>query len=156
MFGFKLLKSDDGQLAVEYMFIVILSLLIILTFLLPLTCEIMDYTLDISKSIKNKVILTDIANSIDRVSSSGSGSRKILYLDDCDDSVISINTFTDSKGVERSSLSTDLLLSDNNIKKITVKTKNKINSSLIYLKKGENGLLIEKSFYDEIIISNIY
>lgn len=135
-------KDLNGQIAIEYLFISLVSILLILTIILPLVSETIDYSSDISKCSKNKKVLSDISNSIDYVALNGPGSRRILIFYDCDNSIINLGNYYD-KNINLGSLSSEVKLSNNYFKKINVTCNYPLDSNSLVLKKGKNKILIE-------------
>lgn len=131
----KFLKSNKGQLSIEYLFIFIISLTLITVILIPLISSSLDYAIDVTHTYNTKAELSEIVNGINEVYASGSGSKRTILLTMPEDCVLSFS----SNGVN-----TNLKLSDDKIKNIKLNVEdNSLNNPPIQLKKGYNKLCIE-------------
>ncbi|MDO5861016.1 class III signal peptide-containing protein [Methanobrevibacter sp.] len=126
--------DNRGQISLEYMLIFTISLIVLIVFTMPLVNQGIKTTLDVSDSIKAKSDLSKIALAIKTVYGEGQGSRQ----------TVTINSEQSNKvDVESSYLSCNLKLKDNSYKLIKVSSKSNLKSSSIYLKKGENNVVVE-------------
>ncbi len=133
-----IIREDKGQLSIEYLFIFIISLILILSLILPFVSNVFDYTFDVSNSYTTKAELSQIANGINYVYASGSGSRRTVFVNMAENTEVYIYNQNN-----KAYLIASKVLSDNNTKEIIVETeKTDINSNL-FLYKGFNKVIIE-------------
>lgn len=125
--------DDNGQIAAEYLFIFIISLIIITLCFLPLISLSLDYTMDSTNVYNTKVELTRIQKGLNEVTVTGSGSKRTVLLNMPEDTVLT---------VKDSSLKAYVVLSDNTVKEIKLDTLNNDLNRNIPLKKGYNRLVI--------------
>lgn len=131
----KFIKSNKGQLSIEYLFIFIISITLITLIFIPLISDSLDYTIDLTHTYNTKVELSEIVNGINEVYASGSGSKRTIFLTMPEDCVLSFSS---------NNINTNLKLSDNTIKNIKLNTEyDNLNNPPIQLKKGYNKLCIE-------------
>lgn len=73
-----MLKENNGQIAVEYLFIFAIALIILTIFTLPLASLAIDKTTDVSDAVNVKSQMYKIAGGINQVYGEGHGARQTL------------------------------------------------------------------------------
>ncbi len=135
-----LVDEIKGQLSLEYLFIFILSIMLIISLILPLIGTEFDYTFDVTNSYQIKAELSQLANGINYVYATGSGSKRTIFLNMPED--IKLNIYSQkNKGF----IQAEIILSDNNTKEIIVETKKTNINSNLFLNKGFNKVVIQWS-----------
>lgn len=135
-----LVDEIKGQLSLEYLFIFILSIMLIISLILPLIGTEFDYTSDVTNSYQIKAELSQLANGINYVYATGSGSKRTIFLNMPED--IKLNIYSQkNKGF----IQAEIILSDNNTKEIIVETKKTNINSNLFLNKGFNKVVIQWS-----------
>lgn len=126
--------DDKGQISLEYLLILVISLIILIAFTLPLMDYGMGVALDVSDSLKVKSDLSDIALAVKTVYNEGQGSKQTVHVQPKDS--IKVN-------VGQSHISASMPLHEGGYKKIKVSCKSNLESSSIYLRKGSNTIIVE-------------
>lgn len=135
-----LVDEIKGQLSLEYLFIFIISIILIISLILPLIGTGFDYTSDVTNSYQIKAELSQLANGINYVYASGSGSKRTILVNMPED--IELNIYSqNNKGF----IQAEIILSDNNTKEIIVETKKTNINSNLFLYKGFNKVVIQWS-----------
>lgn len=129
-----MIGDNRGQVSFEYLLIFAVSLIILIVFTMPLVNQSIETALDVSDSITVKDDLSKIALSINSVYGEGQGSRQTI-------SIYSTKSF--KVNVASSYLSCNIKLKNDNNKLIKVSCKSNLESSSIYIKKGENTVVVE-------------
>lgn len=76
-----MLKENNGQIAVEYLFIFAIALIILTIFTLPLASLAIDKTTDVSDAVNVKSQMYKIAGGINQVYGEGHGARQTVNLE---------------------------------------------------------------------------
>jgi hypothetical protein len=75
---FKTSRNERGQLSLEFLLVSLVSILLLISFSLPLTGIAVDSTIDSADSMEIKSEIVKITNFIDEVYSDGRGSKRIF------------------------------------------------------------------------------
>ncbi|WP_295722250.1 hypothetical protein [uncultured Methanobrevibacter sp.] len=135
---YKILDELRGQLSLEYLFIFIISIILIISLIFPLIGIEFDYASDVTRSYQIKAELSQLANGINYVYATGSGSKRTIFVNIPED--IEINIYSqNNKGF----IQTEIILSDNNTKEIIVESKKTNINSNLFLYKGFNKVVIQ-------------
>lgn len=133
-------RETKGQLSLEYLFIFIISIILIISLILPLIGTEFDYTSDVTNSYQIKAELSQLANGINYVYATGCGSKRTIFVNMPED--IELNIYSQkNKGF----IQAEIILSDNNTKEIIVETKKTNINSNLFLYKGFNKVVIQWS-----------
>jgi len=134
--------SNDfkGQLSLEYLLISFLTILILVTILLPLANLGIDLGLDSSNTLEIKSEVSKIANGIDSVYSNGAGSRRTIAIQVPKD--INIR-FSKDPNFEKGLATVNHVLSDGSLKKIELSYKYPNLNFDLHLTKGYNTIIID-------------
>ena len=108
--------------------------MILIVFTMPLVNQSIETTLDVSESIKVKDDLSKVALSVNSVYGEGQGSKKTV-------NIYSTKSFKVS--VANSYLSCNIKLKNGKNKLIKVSCKSNLKESSIYIKKGENTVVVQ-------------
>ena len=108
--------------------------MILIVFTMPLVNQSIETTLDVSDSIKIKDDLSKIALSVNSVYGEGQGSKKTV-------SIHSTKAF--KVNIASSYLSCNIKLKNDKNKLIKVSCKSNLKESSIYIKKGENTVVVQ-------------
>ena len=126
--------DNRGQISLEYLLITVISLMVLIACTLPLMDYSMGTAMDISDSLKVKSDLSDIAFAVKTVYNEGQGSKQTVHIQPKE----GINVH-----VEESHLSTRVPLHDGGYKMVKVPCKSNLESSSVYLKKGNSAIIVE-------------
>ena len=126
--------DNRGQISLEYLLITVISLIVLIAFTLPLMDYGMGTALDVSDSLKVKSDLSDIAFAVKTVYNEGQGSKQTVFLQPKEE--VKVN-------VEGSYLSSRAPLHDGGYKMVKVPCKSNLESSSVYLKKGNSDIIVE-------------
>lgn len=129
-----MIRDNRGQISLEYLLIFSVSFIILIVFTLPLLEESLNYTFDVSDSIKTKSDLSKLSNAIKQVYGEGQGSKKTVTLDV--DKSVKIN-------INNNQVSSKIKLKNNQYKEITINVKSKLKTTSFKLTKGEKIFIIE-------------
>ncbi|MBE6502249.1 MAG: class III signal peptide-containing protein [Methanobrevibacter thaueri] len=128
------MNDSKGQVALEYLLIFAVSLILLVIFTLPLTELTIQNTLDVSDTLNAKSDLSKLSQAIEEVYGQGQGSRQTVNV------VLSKNC---KVNVESNYISCNLKLHDGKSKSEKIYFKSTLEKSALYLKKGENSIVIE-------------
>lgn len=126
--------DEKGQQSVELIFIIAISIMILLTFTLPISKVAIENNLDMKESLNAKYCVGEIANGINHVYAQGSGSRVVLNLVADED----FHVFISSGNVN-----VVVKLHDNSYKMVKQSIKCGNVNTQLFLVKGENKIIIE-------------
>ena len=129
-----MIKDNRGQISLEYLLIFAVSLILLITFTLPIAEFGLEKTLDVSNTLNVKSEISKMSNAISQVYSEGQGSKQTLYLN--------LNKAVSVK-ITNSYLSTSFKLSDGKTKVIKLNHESNLDSGSMFLDKGENKIIIE-------------
>ena len=73
--------DSRGQVSLEYLLIFVISLIIMISFTMPMTELSVKNTLDVSDSLNMKAQLSKIAHAIEQVYGEGQNSRHSVNID---------------------------------------------------------------------------
>ena len=135
-----MVKDSKGQVSLEYLLILVVSLMILIVFTLPLMEDSIKMTLDVSDSLKVKSDLSDIVSAITTVYNEGQGSKQTVHIQSKEP--IKVNVGSDY-------VSANVGLHDHKYKAIGLACKSNLKSSSINLKKGNNIIVVEWPVNDE-------
>ena len=125
---------DRGQVSLEYMLIFAISLILLAVFTLPLTERTIENTLDVSDTLDVKSDLSKISLAVKEVYGQGQGSKQTIHIVSSKD--LQVN-------VADNYISCTLKLNDGQTKTEKMYFKSTLEKSSIYLKKGENSIVVE-------------
>jgi hypothetical protein len=153
----KMLSDDKAQLSVEYLLLVMVTIVIFTVIILPLLGIAIDFTFDSLDSLTIKSEISKITKSIDIVYSNGAGAKRSVVLDlpkeveiDFSKSVFGENGVSNK---EEGIAIFNILLSDGNWKTFEISYKYPNLEQSLHLYKGKNVVVVEWSTdSDEIII----
>ncbi|WP_462315208.1 class III signal peptide-containing protein [Methanobrevibacter sp.] len=126
--------DDRGQVSLEYMLIFAISLILLAVFTLPLTERTIENTLDVSDTLDVKSDLSKISLAVKEVYGQGQGSKQTIHIVSSKD--LQVN-------VADNYISCTLKLNDGQSKTEKMYFKSTLEKSSIYLKKGENSIVVE-------------
>lgn len=129
-----MMDDRKGQAALEYLLIFAISLILLIVFTLPLTELAIEDTLDVSDTLNVKSDLSKISQTIKEVYGQGQGSKQTVNL------VLSRDLKVNVAG---NYVSCSLKLKDGKVKTEKITFKSNLEKSSIYLKKGENSIIVE-------------
>ena len=75
-----MIKDNSGQVSLEYLLIFAISLIILVTFTLPLTELTIENTLDVSDTLDVKSDLSQLSQAICQVYGEGQGSKQTVTV----------------------------------------------------------------------------
>ena len=126
--------DDNGQVSLEYMLIFAISLILLAVFTLPLTERTIENTLDVSDTLDVKSDLSKMSLAVKEVYGQGQGSKQTIHIVSSKD--LQVN-------VADNYISCTLKLNDGQTKTEKMYFKSTLEKSSIYLKKGENSIVVE-------------
>ena len=126
--------DDRGQVSLEYMLIFAISLILLAVFTLPLTERTIENTLDVSDTLDVKSDLSKMSLAVKEVYGQGQGSKQTIHIVSSKD--LQVN-------VADNYISCTLKLNDGKSKTEKMYFKSTLEKSSIYLKKGENSIVVE-------------
>lgn len=126
--------DDRGQVSLEYMLIFAISLILLAVFTLPLTERTIENTLDVSDTLDVKSDLSKMSLAVKEVYGQGQGSKQTIHIVSSKD--LQVN-------VADNYISCTLKLNDGQSKTEKMYFKSTLEKSSIYLKKGENSIVVE-------------
>lgn len=129
-----MLKENNGQISVEYLFIFAIALILLTVFTLPLANLAIEKTTDISDAINVKSQLYKIADGINQVYGEGQGAKQSVNLEL--DQSINVNIY-------KKHLSAGVKFNDHSSKLIKVNHDADVISGILNLNKGKNTIVIE-------------
>ena len=129
-----MIKDNSGQVSLEYLLIFAISLIILVTFTLPLTELTIENTLDVSDTLDVKSDLSQLSQAICQVYGEGQGSKHTV-------TIISSKSITFNIG--NSFISSNLKLKDGSKKNLKVSYKSTLAKSNIPITKGVNKIIVE-------------
>ena len=129
-----MLKENNGQISVEYLFIFAIALILLTVFTLPLANLAIEKTTDISDAINVKSQLYKIADGINQVYGEGQGAKQSVNLEL--DQNINVNIY-------KKHLSAGVKFNDHSSKLIKVNHDADVISGILNLNKGKNTIVIE-------------
>ena len=128
------MNDDKGHVSFEYLLIFAISLILLIVFTLPLTELTIGNTLDVSDTLNAKSDLSKISQAIEEVYGQGQGSKQTVHAVLSND--LKVN-------VENNYISCNLKLNGGQIKSEKIYFKSTLEKSDIYLRKGENSIIVE-------------
>lgn len=129
-----MMDDKRGQVAMEYLLIFAVSLILLVVFTLPLTERTVENAIDVSDTLDAKSGLSKLAQAISEVYGQGQGSRQTVSIVAPDD--LKVN-YADNH------VSCTLKLNDGKSKTEKIYFKSTLEKSGIYLRKGENSIVVE-------------
>ncbi len=126
--------DDRGQVSLEYMLIFAISLILLAVFTLPLTERTIENTLDVSDTLDVKSDLSKMSLAVKEVYGQGQGSKQTIHIVSSKDLQVD---------VADNYISCTLKLNDGQSKTEKMYFKSTLEKSSIYLKKGENSIVVE-------------
>ena len=129
-----MMVDDRGQVSLEYMLIFAISLILLAVFTLPLTERTIENTLDVSDTLDVKSDLSKMSLAVKEVYGQGQGSKQTIHIVSSKD--LQVN-------VADNYISCTLKLNDGQSKTEKMYFKSTLEKSSIYLKKGENSIVVE-------------
>ena len=126
--------DDRGQVSLEYMLIFAISLILLAVFTLPLTERTIENTLDVSDTLDVKSDLSKISLAVKEVYGQGQESKQTIHIVSSKDLQVD---------VADNYISCTLKLNDGQSKTEKMYFKSTLEKSSIYLKKGENSIVVE-------------
>lgn len=130
-----MMRDDSkGQVSLEYILILAISLILLVVFTIPLTQQSVESTLDVADTLAYQSDLSKIVQAAEQVYGEGQGSKHSVNIIAPQD--VKVNIAEDS-------ISSNLKLKSGSDKQIKVNCKSTLEKSSINLKKGENNLVVE-------------
>lgn len=126
--------DDRGQVSLEYMLIFAISLILLAVFTLPLTERTIENTLDVSDTLDVKSDLSKMSLAVKEVYGQGQGSKQTIHIVSSKDLQVD---------VADNYISCTLKLNDGQSKTEKMYFNSTLEKSSIYLKKGENSIVVE-------------
>ena len=126
--------DDRGQVSLEYMLIFAISLILLAVFTLPLTERTIENTLDVSDTLDVKSDLSKMSLAVKEVYGQGQGSKQTIHIVSSKDLQVD---------VADNYISCTLKLNNGQTKTEKMYFKSTLEKSSIYLKKGENSIVVE-------------
>ena len=135
--------DNRGQMSVELIFIVAISIMVLLVFTIPIGKLAIENNMDAMNTLNAKFCVSEIANGIDSVYCQGKGAKK----------TVTITAEKDFKIlVKPKSVTSSLRLHDNKEKTVTQSIKCGIVNGQLFLSKGVNSIVIEWTEDSSILI----
>ena len=128
------MKDNNGQISLEYLLIVTVSLILLIVFTIPITQNSIENTLDVSDALEVKSDLSKIAQAVEKVYGQGQGSKQSINIESSKD--IKVN-------IADNYVSSNLKLKDSTVKVEKIYFKSSLKKSSVNLKKGENTVIVE-------------
>lgn len=138
-----MIKDNSGQVSLEYLLIFAISLIILVTFTLPLTELTIENTLDVSDTLDVKSDLSQLSQAICQVYGEGQGSKQTVTVQSS--KPITLN-------IANSYVSSNLKLNNNENKLVKVKCNSNLDKSTLKLNKGANVIIVEWPMNSEKMI----
>ncbi len=129
-----MMMDNKGQISLEYLLIVTVSLTLLIIFTLPLTQLAIEDTLDVSDTLKIKSDLSEISQAIEKVYAQGQGSKQSVSIDSSKDYRISVSS---------NFISSNVKLKDSTTKSEKIYFKSTLEKSNLYINKGVNTVIVE-------------
>lgn len=137
-----MIKDNKGQLSIEYLLIVFISILILIAITLPtLEFGISNY-MDMTNILKIKSEAVKITEAVNNIYYNGIGSRKTVTVDVPKDTTLHL----DSKNAYF-----DYMLSDGDMKRVYLNNKCPDLINTLELSKGTNKIVVEWSINSDRI-----
>lgn len=139
-----MLNENNAQISLEYLLVISISLIILISFTMPLLEFAISNTLDVSDSLNVKSDMSKISSAISQVYGEGQGSRQTVVV------------FADSPykiSVSKNTLSATVKLNDKSSNVIKTFHNSNFGSYSIDIVKGKNRLVIEWPAGGEMMIS---
>ena len=128
------MKDKRGQVSVEYMLIFTISLILLISFTMPLAELSVKNTLDVSDSLNMKAQMSKIAQAVEQVYGEGQNSRHTADID---------SPAPVKLDISGNYISCSMKLKDNSKKLIRVSADSNLEKSSLLLEKGENSIVVE-------------
>lgn len=128
------MHDDKGQVSLEYLLIFAISLMLLTVFTLPLADLTIGNTLDVSDTLSAKSDLSKISQAIEEVYGQGQGSKQMVHVVSSKD--LKVN-------VANNYISCNLKLNGGQQKSEKIYFKSTLEKSDIYLRRGENSIIVE-------------
>lgn len=129
-----MINEEKGQVSLEYLLIFALSLMILMTFTLPLAELSIENAMDVSDSLNAKSDLSKISQAIEQVYGEGQGSKKTININSNNEFKI---TFANKYAY------CNLKLNNNHNKQIKEYYNSKIEKTSISINEGDNAIVVE-------------
>ena len=129
-----MIRDSRGQVALEYMLIFAVSLILLIVFTLPLTQFAVEDTLDVSDTLNAKSDLSKISQAIKEVYGQGQGSRQTVTI---------VSSKNVKMNIAGNYASCTFQLNDGTLKSEKIYYKSTLKKSSLYIKKGENSIVVE-------------
>ena len=126
--------DSKGQVSLEYLLILTVSLILLLVFTLPLTELTIQNTLDVSDSMNMKSDLSKLSQAIKTVYGQGQGSRHSVNIVTKQSTNLNINKYY---------VSCNLKLKDASSKTVKENYNSNLKKTSIPLSKGTNTIIVE-------------
>lgn len=128
------MADNRGQVSLEYMLILAISLILLLVFTMPLTELTVQGTMDVSDTMDMKSDLSELSHAIKTVYGQGQGSKQSVNL--IVKKSVNIN-------IDQNHVSCNLKLKDGSTKTVNVYYTSNIKKTSIPLSKGSNTIVVE-------------
>ena len=126
--------NNKGQVSLEYLLIFAISLILLISFSLPIATIALEKTSDVSDSLNVKNEISKLSNAISQVYGEGQGAKQTVHLDV--DRPVTLKIYN-------SQIQTRILLSDGEYKDLKVDHNSNLASQSLLLDKGENTVTVE-------------
>ena len=128
------MEENRGQVSLEYILIFSISLIILLAFTMPFLQNAMDFTFDVSDSLKAKSDLSEIAQAVSRVYGQGQGSKQTVKIK------VDVPVKID---VANNHVTSQIKLKSGDYKTVKINVKSKLKTNTFKLKKGVHTFVVE-------------
>ena len=126
--------DSKGQVSLEYLLILTVSLLLLIVFTLPLTEMTIQNTLDVSDSMNMKSDLSKLSQAVKTVYGQGQGSRQSVNI---------VTKQSINLNINKNYMSCNLKLKDGSTKTVKENYNSNLKKSSIPLSKGTNTVIVE-------------
>ena len=126
--------DNRGQVSLEYMLILAISLILLLVFTLPLTELTVQSTMDVSDTMDMKYSLSELSHAIKTVYGQGQGSKQSVNI---------IVKKSVNVNVNMNYVSCNLKLKDGSTKTVKEYYSSNLKKTSIPLTKGSNTIIVE-------------
>lgn len=126
--------DSKGQISLEYLLIVTISLILLIVFTLPLTETAITNTLDVSDTLNMKADISKVTHTISEVYGQGQGAKQSINIQSPQATKLNIGG---------SYLTCNVKLKDGSNKQIRLNYKSNLEKTSIPISKGSNMITVE-------------
>ncbi len=129
-----MITDKKAQVSLEYLLIFAISLILLITFTIPIATIALEKTSDVSNTLNAKNEMSKLSNAISQVYGEGQGAKQTVHLDV--DKQITLKIYP-------SQIQTRIQLNNGEYKDLKVDHNSNLASQTIILDKGENTITVE-------------